>query len=351
MIGVLGASGAIGQQVCRLLLEWQCVPLRIGSRHCPPTDIQGSSADVEHRQVDIDDPDSLAQFMDGCALVLNCAGPSRRLTPVVLKAAQATGVAYIDAGGAACAALPLRPDRHSLVLLDAGAIPGLSGLLPCWLAQSFSHVTQLRVWHGIVDHFTPTGAEDFLAGVPSGEVRALPPAQSLPFFPRPVIVEPYRNAETEAVGKTLGLASHQQYWSSASEEGALLRARGQVHGLPMSDAVHVLCQAADMDCLSYRPYVRYLIELTGMQNGQSVTQTALVTGSSVAAVSGSLMAALAMTVRHALDDIDPLNGTHAAQFPASSALIAALFSPATGVSCQQMDGPMDGFMETQGGAL
>lgn len=351
MIGVLGATGAIGQQVCHRLLAWHGGPLRVGSRHISD-DVSFGFTNVHHQQVNIEDDNSLSHFMMGCDLVLNCAGPSHRLTPLVLQAAQHACIPYIDAGGAACARLPLQQNNLALVRLDAGAVPGLSGLLPRWLAQSFNSVQRLRVWHGIVDHFTLSGAEDFLIGVPSGGVKhASQPPTTLPFFPRPVIVEPYHNAETVAVGQALGLASHQQSWFNVSEDANLVRAREQLHQLAPSLAVQTLCQAAQLDCLRYRPYVRYLIELEGTKNSKTVTQTFLVSANSIAEASGSLMAALALDILDSPTSNSALQQMHAAQHRLSPTLFDALFSPSSGITCQEMDGPLEGFMDTQGGAL
>lgn len=352
MIGILGASGAIGQKVCERLLDCQRTPLRLGYHHRARYTPRRGAAQIEHCQVNIEDALSLARFIDGCDLVLNCAGPSHRLTPCVLRATQAARVPYIDAGGAACDVLPLPSECHTLARIDAGAVPGLSGLLPRWLAQSFSSVEQLRVWHGIVDSFTSAGAEDFIAGIPAGGAKHGSPLPTpLPFFPRPVIVEPYRNPETTAVGQALALAPHQQQWFNVSEDAAFVQAREQLPQLSRPLAIEALCQATQTDCLRYRPYVRYLVELSGMQSGRESTQTFLISSTSVADASGSFMAALALDVLHSPQGDMSLTQLHAAQHRPSSTLIDALFAPATGLTCQQLEGPMEGFMDTQGGAL
>ena len=74
MIGVLGASGAVGGAALAGLCAEGRHALRAGYRSRPLRSDKTSCADWQ--PVDVDDETSLARFCDGCEVVLNAAGPS-----------------------------------------------------------------------------------------------------------------------------------------------------------------------------------------------------------------------------------------------------------------------------------
>ncbi|EAB7739560.1 hypothetical protein B5864_13925 [Salmonella enterica] len=348
MIGILGMQSSMGRQVVRLLTQWGGSPVRGGSRRMPPADLPSC---VSWQTVDIADPDSLQRFVAGCELVINCAGPSHITTPRVLSAALRASAHLIDAGGASCKNLNMPQWRENIVLLDAGAVPGLSGWLPRWLAQDFSRVDSLQVWQGILDRFTPSGAEDFLAGVPIGRYqRSADPLaqQSLPFFPRPVQVMPWQDNETQWVSNSLGVGNSR--WFSVSDGQALPAVMRELAFMTSSQACTALVNASAQDVQSFRPYVRYLLEVTGEQAGGNQTESALIQGEGVAQVCGTFIATLAAGVITSPDSFCRHN-FHAAQVPLLPQLIRHLFSPDSGVRYQRFPVSVAQLMETEGGSL
>src|SRR5437762_12354893 len=145
MIGILGAGGEVGRATARLLDGR--AELRLGGRR---------------------DHESLDRFCAGCDVVVNCtAAPAREL---VAAAAMGAGAHYVDPAGdgllldrmaGVCRAHPGRT-----ALLAAGASPGLTGLLPRWLAgQGFDRPLALTGYACAMDRFSPGSAADFLASL------------------------------------------------------------------------------------------------------------------------------------------------------------------------------------------
>lgn len=348
MIGILGMQSSMGRQVVRLLTQWGVSSVRGGSRRIPPVDLP---AGVSWQTVDIADPDSLQRFVAGCELLINCAGPSHTTTPRVLATALREGVHLIDAGGASCQDLVVPQWRENIVLLDAGAVPGLSGWLPRWLAQDFSRVDSLQVWLGILDRFTPSGAEDFLAGVPIGICPQNPEPlaqQDLPFFPRPVQVMPWQDNETQWVSAELGVSNSR--WFSVRDGQALPAVMRELALMTSSQASTALVNASALDTQCFQPYVRYLLEVTGEQAGVNQTESALIQGESVAQVCGAFIATLATGVITSPDSFSRQN-VQAAQVPPLPQLVGHLFSPASGVRYQRFPASVAQLMETEGGSL
>ncbi|HSA48744.1 MAG TPA: saccharopine dehydrogenase NADP-binding domain-containing protein, partial [Yinghuangia sp.] len=81
LIGVLGATGSVGLAALRELRAMGFTDLRLGGRrtaalHGVADELGGA---CEPFTVDADDPEALRSFARGCAVVLNCAGPTYRL--------------------------------------------------------------------------------------------------------------------------------------------------------------------------------------------------------------------------------------------------------------------------------
>ncbi|MGM0353113.1 saccharopine dehydrogenase NADP-binding domain-containing protein, partial [Streptomyces sp. ECR3] len=142
VIGVLGASGAVGRAAVHALRALGHTGLRLGGR--TPSALCAVAQEEPGRYdetvwADADAPQGLRAFTEGCHTVLNCAGPTYRLRATVASAALAAGAHCVDVAGDDPAAEDLSKDGDPArdgrtVVLSAGALPGLSSLLPRWLA-------------------------------------------------------------------------------------------------------------------------------------------------------------------------------------------------------------------------
>ncbi|MCE7079270.1 saccharopine dehydrogenase NADP-binding domain-containing protein [Streptomyces sp. ST2-7A] len=255
-IGVLGGYGAVGAAVVRRLLAAGAGPILVAGRDPararePARRTGANDAEVEVLRTDLDDPDSLGAFADRCRLVVNCAGPSYRVLDTVARAALRAGADYVDAAGDDPAAARLRDvgEEHAgredgrILVLSAGALPGLSGLIPRVLVARAERPVRLDAHLGGVAPLTPAAAGDVLLshgpehGVPSaawrgGEVceRVLPPLRGigLEAFPRPVGAFPFLSTEAVRLARATGLEEVNWYTvfggERLAEELALTRA-------------------------------------------------------------------------------------------------------------------------------
>src|SRR5713101_3338745 len=141
LISILGAYGVVGRSAARLLHRWGVGRLRLGGRHVElarrlADEDLGGEADAQ--EVDAYQSEQVRDFCAGCRVVVNCAGPSFRILDRVAVAAFGAGADYVDPGGDAPVYGRLIADEWTragrTALLTAGMMPGLSGLLPRWLA-------------------------------------------------------------------------------------------------------------------------------------------------------------------------------------------------------------------------
>ncbi|MEV0005295.1 NAD(P)H-binding protein [Micromonospora sp. NPDC050980] len=329
-IALLGATGGVGRHALAHLLAWTVDTVRAGSRDARrvPTD----DPRVRACPVDLTDQGSLDVFCAGCHTVVNCAGPAVTVGDTVARAAARAGAAYVDAAGddglyRAVAALPGAADRVAVV--SAGMMPGLSGLLPAYLAGQVPDARRMAGWVGGRDGFTPGAARDFLAvgdggygeplaawrdGARRSRTLTARAGVAVPFFDEPVLLQPYLSTETERLAGRLGLAEA-DWWSAfagsrvpaALADGAR-RATDGPDGL--ADAARALCRAAELDAFGRPRYQVLVVELAGPTGsrvlacrgvGANALTGAAVAIGAVAAAAGDLRPG----VHHLAEAVDP----------------------------------------------
>ncbi|WP_025854592.1 saccharopine dehydrogenase NADP-binding domain-containing protein [Pseudomonas sp. CHM02] len=314
LIGVLGASGDVGLASARALLSLGLHDLRLGGRdphngaRClARLQLQWPDARLQWTAVDFNDTPALARFARGCDVLLNCAGPSWRVADRAAQAALQADAHYVDAAGD----IHLDPTlwRGRSAVLGAGLQPGLTGLLPRWLAaQGFTRVQGLTSYFGLRDQFTAVAADDFLQGAVDGSSEPLAAWHNgrcsralrrrrdvlLPCFPGPVHVLPYLNREGERLARDLHLETGQ--WFNVMTDGHVLKALDQAHSLPRADAVQRLCTASQLDLSGQAPFVTLLLQLDGLRDGQACTRSLVVSGAGNAALTGAMAATAIVSV-------------------------------------------------------
>lgn len=284
-IGVLGASGAVGSAAAQALTRLGLGPLRLGARN---RDRLQPLPSAELVAVDVTDPVALRSFVHHCHVVLDCTGPSYELGEVVPVAAAAEGVPCVVVTGEQPVYDKLTAAGRSAVpvVLSAGALPGLSGLLPRLLAGVASG-GDLVAYTGGLEQATSTVAADLVlslgmpaAGRPAnlfGEAgaawrdgekrsRVLTPADDVgvPGFPGRVAAQPFLSLEFERVAADLGLRSldswHVHPGTAVRSVLATLPAARHAN-TPMSELVDRIRTAADVDLVGRTPYYRMIFTM------------------------------------------------------------------------------------------
>ncbi|MFB6786143.1 saccharopine dehydrogenase NADP-binding domain-containing protein [Streptomyces olivaceus] len=347
VIGVLGASGAVGRAAVRELRALGRTGLRLGGRTASALCAVAGEDPGGHDETvwaDATAPDGLRAFTEGCDIVLNCVGPTYRLRATVAAAALAAGAHCVDVAGDDPAAEDLLKDgdparEGRTVVLSAGALPGLSSLLPRWLAgQGLDTATALSAHCGGLETCSPTVARDLMLSLTSGGAdgaaygealaavrggrrvpRALRTAEDTehPAFPGRVALQPYLSGESERLADVLGL--DRLDWYNVHPGPAV---RALLNRLPASLAAgddpaalaDRLILAADLDLAGRTPYYVMDFALSGTSSGQPATAgltlraassyrlTAAVGALSVDAV---LRGAVPAGVHFACDVLDP----------------------------------------------
>lgn len=284
-IALLGASGAVGRSIAQHLAEVPQLRLRLGARRI--SNLPQSSHEV--MAVDLTDAAQLAAFCDGCDVVVNSTGPTHLVGDLALRAAVAAGADYVDAAGdetvfAMLQAAP--PPAARRIVLSAGIMPGLTALLPRYLASCVGQPIALQSWSGGRDHFTRTAAEEYVASLGNGHGRSMAAwrgevraraltsqtAAEVPGFARPVTCHPYLSQENERVARQIGLAEGS--WYNVFEGQHIASAFGDVQALVaaggLSDAADLLCRAAARDLEGRSRYQTLSLLMTGTAASRSL---------------------------------------------------------------------------------
>lgn len=272
LIGVLGASGAVGRIAADRIAQAGLHRVRLGGRDRDRVEAVAASlpAGVEVQRVDLDDPGELAAFCAGCRVVVNCAGPSYRVLDMVARASWVAGADHVDVGGelAARDALTDEPGER-VAVFSAGVMPGLSGLLPRLLTGR--PLRRLDSFVGGAAPFTPLSAVDALltrgdrfglamAAWANGAVvpNALTPLRgvTLPGFPVPMHAWPFLT--TEAQSLTADEVRAYNVFLSAEIPEALARAWAEVPVGAGADALapyaSAVVAASERDTAEHGPF-------------------------------------------------------------------------------------------------
>ncbi len=348
LVAVLGASGGVGLHTARQLMR-SGVDLRLGARRpevvrsvVPPDTEAAGTAEVV--AVDLWDDAALAAFCSGASVVVNCAGPSYAVVDRVALAALASGAHYVDPGGD----VPLwRALSHEdweasglTAVINAGLMPGLTSVLPHWLAEGMVQRRSLTAYVGLLDRMTPVGAAEYLLTLAGehGEAmaawrdgqrrsRVLGPVSGVrvPFFSSPVDLQPYLSLETERLASSLRL-SEVDWWNVFDGEGHVLRtlARLQADGLDgdLSASARLLCEAAELDLFGRTPYQTLVFQLDGItRDGTPESRTALLRGTDTYALTAAVAS---FGARRLLEGVEPPGAQHVQDVVDADALCAWL---------------------------
>jgi len=347
VVGVLGAAGAVGTATARALGA-AGVRVRPGVRPA----------------VDAGDPASLARFCAGCRVVVNATGAGERER--VASAALAAGAHYVDPTGDA-ALVDRAKGATWTALLAAGATPGLSGLLPRWLAsQGFDRASVLTAYAAAFDGFTPGAAAEFLLSLDGGDGEAgaawrggarAPgalrpvPRLELPFFDRPLAAFPYLSAETERVAGALGLDEvrwYQVFEADGRMHAALPRLRESLaRGAALAGAAAELTRVAELDLFGRRPRQQLVLQLDGEAGGRPRSRVAVLDAAGTYELTGAVAA---LAVGAVLRGEAPA-GAHLAADALDPAVVERLRGAPAVTGLHLLDGPLAAYAEVEQGAV
>lgn len=171
--GIVGASGAAGQQVLSALQNLGVSDILLGGRNAflLRALTQKSAGALEAKRIDIEESNSLDAFCSEVGTVVNCAGPTSAFGDLVAKAALRNQCNYVDAAGLSIVSEGLQTLKDEIsnaglsFVISAGWVPGISELLPAYAydlaKEKFGSVDRVSVFFGDWGHWSENAIADF----------------------------------------------------------------------------------------------------------------------------------------------------------------------------------------------
>ncbi len=308
MIGVIGGYGKVGSFSCKYLKENSCEKLRIGGRDTShaPLEFKTEFPNAEWQSVDATDSKNLEAFFDGCACILDAATLSEDSSRRMDSIAQEARIPLVHLG---LSGFQKSPSRIP-ILYGAGSIPGLSGLLPQYLAKQFDRVRTLHFFYGGVGTFSQTAAKDYLDGIfedsnhsmvywKDGKTIASPPQDDVPAEWKsrfsPCKAFPYFDAESRSVAEKLHLSEGHWQMCICGERTLKVLESARFHyrqnpGKTLED----LLIANRLDTFGVNGNAAFLCQMEGEIRGETLSKTLNLSGISSEALTGKVAAIAAM---------------------------------------------------------
>lgn len=311
MIGVIGGYGNIGIYVVASLRQMGIGEIKIGGRN--PEKVKSKFDDIPSVKVDIEDRESIIDFIKGCFVVINCAGPSTKMSFKLREVCKEIKCNLVDIGMSNKEFDMVEKNCTDIsIIYGAGATPGLSALLTRWGGSHLSKVNSLEYYMGSMDVFTKSAAMDYLDGsfgnyslngriwknrrVQSSELRKLN-SVTLPFFQRDVTLIPFFDNESKYVAETLNLDNGKWYTVIDGKNIEKVLMKIQKDYLEnCTKAVEDLCRVTNLEMLGRSSYMNIIIQYTGIDNGIEKTITDVLLSSGPAELSGIVAASTASAI-------------------------------------------------------
>lgn len=173
-IGMLGATGAVGREAIQTILTSTDHRVVLGGRD--PAKLRElfkeMAARVECLEVDVHNRTKLDSLCRRCDIIINCAGPSKQIGDTIAAACLEHGVHYVDVSGDEhlYRQLLMRQqeivDKGLLFVISAGVYPGLSELLPAYVAKTeFDEIDSLELFFAGQGDFSLNAAYDIVCSI------------------------------------------------------------------------------------------------------------------------------------------------------------------------------------------
>ena len=174
VIGIIGSAGVVGKVAVNTILKNTNAHVLLGGRNIDKITI--AFPDLLERGdffgVDINKTKQLDEFCSKCNIVVNCAGPAKKILDKVAFAALKAGAHYIDVAGDAFLYemikkndLEIKEKKLSFII-SAGLYPGFSEVFPSFIAKNFFDVIEkLEVFFACNGDLSFNAAYDFVCSI------------------------------------------------------------------------------------------------------------------------------------------------------------------------------------------
>lgn len=162
MIGIIGGYGNIGIEAADIIKTNSSEMIRVAGRNISKVSQRAKELFASDKWFQIKESSSneWKDFIKGCRLVLCSAELGNETVECINRIAGELDCPIVYLG----INLP-KQEAEGKFIYGAGSIPGLSGIIPQYLAQDFDSVASIDFYYGAKGTFTYTAAKDYMDGV------------------------------------------------------------------------------------------------------------------------------------------------------------------------------------------
>ncbi len=285
MIGLIGGYGQVGIGAFKVLeSEYGSENIKIGGRN--PENISEENKKIlknaKIQKVDVYNKNSLVDFMKDCDLIVNCCGPSHKISYDIYKTSEELEKNYIDAGFD----MRFSGEKNSNIkaLYGCGSSPGFSGISQKYLVSLFDKAENLNYYYGGISKFTRAAAEDYLIGACEEKTGFMAnyrnykkePLSSfenieaeLPYFSDDIKIIPFFDDECEETAKKTNIKNASWYIVSEGEKVTSIMKNARYEWKKDKEkCINNFITAVNLDIIGKKEYMCFLIECDGISAGK-----------------------------------------------------------------------------------
>lgn len=312
MIGIIGAYGNIGIEAAEIIKENIKEKIRIAGRDFSKASQRAKEMfkNDEWFQIKESSIDEWKAFIRNCRIVLCSAElDNRTIENVNLIASDMNcPVVYLGIN------VPEKEIKNGKYIYGAGSIPGLSGILPQYLAQEFDSVVSIDFYYGARGSFTYTSAKDYMEGIFSNNNRSMVMWKSgriIPYSPsitadvniyiqnetRMMKCFPYFDDESEYLCNKYSISEGRWHMCISGEQTlkVLERARYDYQSDP-NRTLQRICRASKLDCFGTISTTKLICSMKGIIANRVVEKLLVLSCNNPSKLTGSVAAATVLTI-------------------------------------------------------
>lgn len=279
MIGIIGGYGNIGIEAADIIKTNSSEMIRVAGRNISKVSQRAKELFASDKWFQIKESSSneWKDFIKGCRLVLCSAELGNETVECINRIAGELDCPIVYLG----INLP-KQEAEGKFIYGAGSIPGLSGIIPQYLAQDFDSVASIDFYYGAKGTFTYTAAKDYMDGVFNNSNRSMVMwkyGKLLPYVPAEVEktnmyicneIEnmrcfPYFDDESEYLCQKYGLSEGRWHMCISGENTLKVLERARYdYQVNKDKTLRNICRASKLDCFGTTGITKFVCSIAGM---------------------------------------------------------------------------------------
>ena len=311
MIPVYVIRGNIGIEAADIIKTNSSEMIRVAGRNISKVSQRAKELFASDKWFQIKESSSneWKDFIKGCRLVLCSAELGNETVECINRIAGELDCPIVYLG----INLP-KQEAEGKFIYGAGSIPGLSGIIPQYLAQDFDSVASIDFYYGAKGTFTYTAAKDYMDGVFNNSNRSMVMwkyGKLVPYVPAEVEktnmyicneIEnmrcfPYFDDESEYLCQKYGLSEGRWHMCISGENTLKVLERARYdYQVNKDKTLRNICRASKLDCFGTTGITKFVCSIAGMVSNEVIEKSLLLTSSNPSRLTGSVAAATVLTI-------------------------------------------------------